>query len=162
MLLAFRRVRNFYTEPVRGSATSIKQSSSLGYQMQKSVEDLMAEFRESGKDYELYLQGGFYGNEMRRWNLYVNDVHLAVIDSDYGYDCFDQSGTFFKDTIGALIELSDVEPLTELERKELDAQVKAKKTVEHMKLSDRVNAMKEEECNLHEVISSMFRRLKRA
>lgn len=160
-LLAFRRVRNFYSEPVRVNSTSTNISSSLGYQMEQSIKDLMAELKESGRDYELHLQGGSYGNRLKRWNLYVNDAHLAEIDSDYGYDCFDESGTFFKDTIRSLIELSDIQPLTEVERRELDARIKAEKIVEHMKSADRISAMTNEERKLHEAISSMFKKLKR-
>lgn len=132
MLLACRKVEHFYSEVVHGSSTSTKLSSSLGYQMQESIKDLKEEFKAFGKDYELHLDGGYYGDDLHRWDLYVNGEHLATIDKDYGYDCFDVSATCFKDTIAAMIELSDIQPLTKIEREMLNAQIRAIKIIEHM------------------------------
>lgn len=136
MLLAFRKVEHFYAEVVRSSSASVNMSASLGYQMQESVKDLMGEFKAFGKDYELFLEGGFHGNDLHRWNLFVNGEHLATIDKDYGYDCFDISATCFKDTISALIELSDIQPLTKTEREVLDAQLKAQQIIRRMVTHD--------------------------
>lgn len=137
MLLSCRKVEHLYSEVVHGSVTATKLSSSLGYQMQESIRDLMEEFKAFGRDYELHLEGGYYGNDLHRWDLYVNGEHLATIDKDYGYDCFDVSSTCFKDTIAAMIELSDIQPLTKIEREVLNAQIRATKIAEHILSSSR-------------------------
>lgn len=131
------RMRNFYVEPTGGVPTARKLSSSLGYQMTRSVDDLMAELKEAGKDYELHLVGGFHGDERGRWQLYVNGEHLATIDENYGYECFDESGTRFKETVAKLIEQSGIQPLTAFERAVLDAQVKAMRIIESKELASR-------------------------
>lgn len=121
-LLAYRTVKHFYSEVVRANVVSSNISSSLGYQMQQSIKDLMDELKGAGRDYELFLRGGYHGDDLNRWEFFVNGEHLATIDRDYGFDCFDISATHFKDTMATLLELSDIAPLTELERSMLDAQ----------------------------------------
>lgn len=121
-LLAYRTVKHFYSEVVRANVVSSNISSSLGYQMQQSIKDLMDELKDAGRDYELFLRGGYHGDDLNRWEFFVNGEHLATIDRDYGFDCFDISATHFKDTMVILLELSDIAPLTELERSMLDAQ----------------------------------------
>lgn len=161
MLLAHRVVKHFYSEPVRVNFVSIKASSSLGYQMEKSLEDLETELRAQGKDYDFAFLGGFYGNELDQWELYINGEHFATIDDDYGYDCFDISATHFKDTIGTLLETSGIEPLTTQERKALDTQREAEKMAKTLSFSGRVEAINREEENALEEIRKIFARLKR-
>ncbi|WP_251197678.1 hypothetical protein [Anaerotardibacter muris] len=160
MLLSFRRVKNFYTPVVHVNSTSTNVTSSLKYQVEESLKDLESELRERGKDYVLHLEQDDR-EVMRRWDVYLNGEHFATFDEDYAYDCFDISGTHFKDSIAALIELSEIEPLTELEREIYDAQIKAAKMIKHSKFSDRVNSLTKEEASLHKDLDRAFSRIKR-
>lgn len=159
MLIARRVVKNFYKEVVHASSTSVNVTSSLNYQIEESIKDLMMELKDKGLDYELHLERDTRDN-MRQWDLYLNGEHFATIDEDYGYDCFDISVTHFKETIATLIELSDIEPLTELERQVLDAQVKAMKMIKHSAFAQKINGIDQQKFELHKNIDSAFQKLK--
>lgn len=131
MLFASRHVKNTYAEVVHNNPLGTKITSSLDYQMTESLKDLMKELRDEGRDYELYLEK-HPKDILRRWNIYANGEKLAELDEDFGYDCFDISTTCFKETVTQLINNSNIQPLSQLERNELNAQVKAKKIIEHM------------------------------
>lgn len=126
-LLARREVTHPYVELKVESLPAMRVIRSLGYQMRASIQDLMSELEEWGKDYDLLLEGGFYGDNERRWNLYVNDEHFATIDADYGYDCFDESANLFKMRIAELIKdaerRSKIKPLGKQERDHLDKEL---------------------------------------
>lgn len=127
LLLAKREVKKPYAALLGGSLSAMKISKSLGYQMRASIQDLMSELKEQGKDYDLLLEGGFYGDSDRRWNLYLNGERFAIIDDDYGYDCFDESAALFKTKIAELIEdaerRSTICPLSRAERERLNKKI---------------------------------------
>lgn len=126
-LLAWRSVRHHYVDRFPASFAGAKIIRSLGFQMRASVQDLAEELRAQGRDYDLLLKGGFWGNRDGRWELLLNGERFALIDRDYGFDCFDVSSTQFKDEIAELIEQAEqkskIHPLSERERKELDARL---------------------------------------
>lgn len=128
-LVARRSVRHRYVDRLPGSLAAAKMFMSLGFQMRASVQDLAEELRAQGRDYDLLLKGGFWGNK-GRWELLLNGERFALIDCDYGFDCFDVSSTQFKDRIAELIDQAEqkskIHPLSERERGELDTRLMSK------------------------------------
>lgn len=123
-LFARRSVRNFYQLP--HSWPAAKFLSALGFQMRATIQDLASELRKQGRDYDLLLQGGPEGKR-GYWKLLLNGELFATIDRDYGFDCFDVSSTQFKDKVAELIDQAEqrskIRPLSERERKDLDARL---------------------------------------
>ena len=48
-----------------------------------------------------------------RWHLLANGMEVAVLDDDFGYDCFNVSSTRFLERVEEALAASGVEPLDE-------------------------------------------------
>lgn len=115
-LLAKREVKHCLDDPATHqphSVTEAKGLRSLAHQMRFSIEMLQRRLEEEGKYYDLML---LRDERMQdRWHLFANDMEIAVLDDDFGYDCFDVSSTRFLERVEKAFTASGVEPLSESE-----------------------------------------------
>lgn len=113
-LLAKREVKHYLDDPAAHqphSVTEAKGLRSLTHQMRFSIEMLQRKLEEEGKYYDLVL---LRDERMRdRWHLFANGMEIAVLDDDFGYDCFDVSSTRFLERVEETLMASKVEPLDE-------------------------------------------------
>lgn len=113
-LLAKREVKHYLDDSATHqphSVTEAKGLRSLAHQMRFSIEMLQRKLGNEGKYYDLML---LRDERLRdRWHLFANGMKIAVLDDDFGYDCFDASSTRFLDRIGETLTASKVEPLSE-------------------------------------------------
>ena len=113
-LLAKREVKHYLDDPATHqphSATEAKGLRSLAHQMRFSIEMLQRRLEEEGKYYDLML---LRDERMQdRWHLFANGMEIAVLDDDFGYDCFDVSSTRFLERVEEALMASRVEPLDE-------------------------------------------------
>lgn len=114
-LLAKREVKHYLDDPATHqphSVTEAKGLRSLAHQMRFSIEMLQRRLEEEGKYYDLML---LRDERMQdRWYLFANGMEIAVLDDDFGYDCFDVSSTRFLERIEESLIESRVEPLDEI------------------------------------------------
>lgn len=93
-LLAKREVKHYLDDPAAHqphSVTEAKGLRSLTHQMRFSIEMLQRKLEEEGKYYDLVL---LRDERLRnRWHLFANGMEIAVLDDDFGCDCFDVSNT---------------------------------------------------------------------
>lgn len=115
-LLAKREVKHYLDDPATHqphSVTEAKGLRSLAHQMRFSIEMLQRKLEEEGKYYDLML---LRDERMQdRWHLFANSMEIAVLDDDFGYDCFDVSSTRFLERVEKAFTASGVEPLSESE-----------------------------------------------
>lgn len=79
--------------------------------MRFSIEMLQRKLEEEGRYFDLML---LRNERMRdRWHLFANGMEIAVLDDDFGYDCFDASSTRFLERVEEALAASGVEPLEE-------------------------------------------------
>lgn len=114
-LLAKREVKHYLDDPATHqphSVTEAKGLRSLTHQMRFSIEMLQRKLEEERKYYDLML---LRDERMQdRWYLFANGAEIAVLDDDFGYDCFDVSSTRFLERIEESLIESRVEPLDEI------------------------------------------------
>lgn len=119
-LLAKREVKHYLDDPATHqphSVTEAKGLRSLAHQMRFSIEMLQRRLEDEGKYYDLML---LRDERMRdRWHLFANGMEIAVLDDDFGYDCFDASSTRFFERVEEALTASKVEPLDESEMRVL-------------------------------------------
>lgn len=119
-LLAKREVKHHLDDPATHqphSVTEAKGLRSLAHQMRFSIEMLQRRLKEEGKYYDLML---LRDERMQdRWHLFANGMEIAVLDDDFGYDCFDVSSTRFFERVEEALTASKVEPLDESEMRVL-------------------------------------------
>lgn len=115
-LLAKRKVKHYLDDPAihqPHSVTEAKGLRSLAHQMRFSIEMLQRRLKEEGKYYDLAL---VRDERMRdRWHLFANGMEVAVLDDDFGYDCFDASSMRFLERVEETLTTSGVESLSESE-----------------------------------------------
>ena len=114
-LLAKRKVKHYLDDPAihqPHSVTEAKGLRSLAHQMRFSIEMLKRKLEDEGKYYDLMLLRDERTQD--RWHLFANGMEIAVLDDDFGYDCFDASGTRFLERIEESLIESRVEPLDEI------------------------------------------------
>ena len=115
-LLAKREVKHYLDDPATHqphSVTEAKGLRSLAHQMRFSIEMLQRRLEEEGKYYDLML---LRNERMQdRWHLFANGAEIAVLDDDFGYDCFDVSSTRFLERVEESLAASEVDPLSENE-----------------------------------------------
>lgn len=115
-LLAKREVKHYLDDPATHhphSVTEAKGLRSLAHQMRFSIEMLQRRLEDEGKYYDLML---LRDEQLRdRWHLFANGMEIAVLDDDFGYDCFDVSNTRFLERIEESLAASEVDPLSENE-----------------------------------------------
>ncbi len=113
-LLAKREVKHYLDDPTTHhphSVTEAKGLRSLAHQMRFSIEMPQRKLEEEGKYYDLAL---VRDERMRdRWHLFANGMEVAVLDDDFGYDCFNVSSTRFLERVEEALAASGVEPLDE-------------------------------------------------
>ena len=113
-LLAKREVTHYLDDPATHqphSVTEAKGLRSLAHQMRFSIEMLQRKLEEEGRYYDLML---LRDERMQdRWHLFANGMEIAVLDDDFGYDCFDVSSTRFLERVEEALTASKVEPLDE-------------------------------------------------
>lgn len=113
-LLAKREVKHYLDDPAihqPHSVTEAKGLRSLAHQMRFAIEMLQRKLEDEGKYYDLIL---LRDERMQdRWHLFANGAEIAVLDDDFGYDCFDMSSTRFLERIEETLMASKVEPLDE-------------------------------------------------
>ena len=113
-LLAKREVKHYLDDPATHqphSVTEAKGLRSLAHQMRFSIEMLQRKLEEEGRYYDLML---LRDERMQdRWHLFANGMEIAVLDDDFGYDCFDVSSTRFLERVEETLMASKVEPLDE-------------------------------------------------
>ena len=113
-LLAKREVKHYLDDPATHqphSVTEAKGLRSLAHQMRFSIEMLQRKLEEEGRYYDLML---LRNERMQdRWHLFANGMEIAVLDDDFGYDCFDASSTRFLERVEEALAASGVEPLEE-------------------------------------------------
>lgn len=113
-LLAKREVKHYLDDPATHqphSVTEAKGLRSLTHQMRFSIEMLQRKLEEERKYYDLML---LRDERMQdRWYLFANGMEIAVLDDDFGYDCFDVSSTRFLERVEEALAVSKVEPLDE-------------------------------------------------
>lgn len=113
-LLTKREVKHYLDDPATQqphSVTEAKGLRSLAHQMRFSIEMLQRKLEDEGKYYDLML---LRDERMQdRWHLFANSVEVAVLDDDFGYDCFDASSTRFLERVEEALMTSKVEPLDE-------------------------------------------------
>lgn len=113
-LLAKREVKHYLDDPATHqphSVTEAKGLRSLTHQMRFSIEMLQRKLEEERKYYDLML---LRDERMQdRWYLFANGAKIAVLDDDFGYDCFDVSSTRFLERVEEALTASRVEPLDE-------------------------------------------------
>lgn len=113
-LLAKRQVKHYLDDPATHhphSVTEAKGLRSLAHQMRFSIEMLQRRLEEEGNYYDLMLVRDERMQD--RWHLFANGMEIAVLDDDFGYDCFDASSVRFLERIGETLMASKVEPLDE-------------------------------------------------
>lgn len=119
-LLAKREVKHYLDDPAAHqphSVTEAKGLQSLAHQMRFSIEMLQRKLEEEGKYYDLML---LRDERMQdRWHLFANGMEIAVLDDDFGYNCFDASSTRFLERVEEALTASKVEPLDESEMRVL-------------------------------------------
>lgn len=131
-----------------------KYYQSLDYQMTFSLQELTNKLAQEGKQYELSIKrekrdkpigcDGCSGHRCcaccdagqnkthwtNRWKVYANGYEIAVLDADYGYDCFDISPTRFIENMERVLMGSGVQPLTDDEIRALKLVRMAKRIIE--------------------------------
>ena len=115
-LLAKRKVKHYLDDPAihqPHSVTEAKGLRSLTHQMRFSIEMLKRKLEDEGKYYDLMLLRDERTQD--RWHLFANGMEIAVLDDDFGYDCFDVSSTRFLERVEKAFTASGVEPLSESE-----------------------------------------------
>ena len=115
-LLAKREVKHHLDDPATHqphSVTEAKGLRSLAHQMRFSIEMLQRRLEDEGKYYDLMLLRDERTQD--RWHLFANGMEIAVLDDDFGYDCFDMSSTRFLERVEKAFAASGVEPLSESE-----------------------------------------------
>ncbi len=131
-LLAKREVKHYLDDPATHqphSVTEAKGLRSLAHQMRFSIEMLQRKLEDEGKYYDLML---LRDKRMQdRWHLFANGMEIAVLDDDFGYDCFDASSTRFFERVEETLMASGAEPLSESEMRVL----RSTKTVVSLALS---------------------------
>lgn len=113
-LLAKREVKHYLDDPATHqphSVTEAKGLRNLAHQMRFSIEMLQRKLEDEGKYYDLML---LRDERMQdRWHLFANGMEIAVLDDDFGYNCFDVSSTRFLERVEEVFAASEVEPLSE-------------------------------------------------
>lgn len=113
-LLAKREVKHYLDDPAihqPHSVTEAKGLRSLAHQMRFGIEMLQRKLEDEGKYYDFIL---LRDERMQdRWHLFANSAEIAVLDDDFGYDCFDMSSTRFLERVEETLMASKVEPLDE-------------------------------------------------
>lgn len=111
-LLAKRKVKHYLDDPATHqphSVTEAKGLRSLTHQMRFSIEMLQRKLEEERKYYDLML---LRDERMQdRWYLFANGMEIAVLDDDFGYDCFDVSSTRFLERVEEALAASTAELL---------------------------------------------------
>ena len=111
-LLAKREVKHYLDDPATHqphSVTEAKGLRSLTHQMRFSIEMLQRKLEEERKYYDLML---LRDERMQdRWYLFANGAEIAVLDDDFGYDCFDVSSTRFLERVEEALAASTAELL---------------------------------------------------
>ena len=111
-LLAKREVKHYLDDPATHqphSVTEAKGLRSLTHQMRFSIEMLQRKLEEERKYYDLML---LRDERMQdRWYLFANGMEIAVLDDDFGYDCFDVSSTRFLERVEEALAASTAELL---------------------------------------------------
>lgn len=113
-LLAKREVKHYLDDPATHqphSVTEAKGLRSLAHQMRFSIEMLQRKLEDEGKYYDLMLVRDERMQD--RWHLFANGMEVAVLDDDFGCDCFDVSSTRFLERVEEALMASRVEPLDE-------------------------------------------------
>lgn len=119
LLTAARTVKHYLDDPAShavGSVTQAKGLRSLEHQMTYSVDALERELAAEGHDYLLQL----VVDGTDRWGLYANGDRIAIIDRDFGYDCFDVSATCFMERVREVVLASGIEPLEPGQRRAIE------------------------------------------
>lgn len=111
-LLAKRDVKHYLDNPATHqphSVTEAKGLRSLAHQMRFSIEMLQRNLEDEGKYYDLTLVRDKRMQD--RWHLFANGAEIAVLDDDFGYDCFDVSSTRFLERAEEALTASTAELL---------------------------------------------------